>query len=160
MMKKRWLSLYVENHVGILAKISGLFAGKNYNLDSLTVGSTQDPTISRMTISLTSSKELFEQIKKQLNRCVGIIKVLDLTDHAILAKELLFVRIHMPDQYLETIITQIIGQPVTFFPCSGSQDLVLQLLTSPEQVDQIIAQLKAFPTLEVIRGGAVAMQTE
>lgn len=159
-MKKRWLSLYVENHVGILAKISGLFAGKNYNLESLTVGSTQDPTVSRMTISLTSSDELFEQIKKQLNRCVGIIKVIDLTGHAILAKELLFVRIPMADRCLETVITQIIGQPAVFFPCTGSRDLVMEILTSPDQVDRIIAELEAYHTLEVIRGGAVAIQTE
>jgi len=79
-MKKRLLCLYVENNVGVLAKIAGLFAGKNYNLDSLTVGPTNDITISVMTISLTSGDELFEQIKKQLNRCVEVIKVEDLTD--------------------------------------------------------------------------------
>jgi len=79
-MKKRLLCLYVENNVGVLAKIAGLFAGKNYNLDSLTVGPTNDITISIMTISLTSGDELFEQIKKQLNRCVEVIKVEDLTD--------------------------------------------------------------------------------
>jgi len=79
-MKKRLLCLYVENNVGVLAKIAGLFAGKNYNLDSLTVGPTNDVTISIMTISLTSGDELFEQIKKQLNRCVEVIKVEDLTD--------------------------------------------------------------------------------
>jgi len=78
-MKKRLLSLYVENNVGVLAKIAGLFAGKNYNLDSLTVSPTDDSTMSLIIISLTSNDELFEQIKKQLNRCVEIIKVLDLT---------------------------------------------------------------------------------
>jgi len=78
-MKKRLLSLYVENNVGVLAKIAGLFAGKNYNLDSLTVSPTDDATMSLIIISLTSNDELFEQIKKQLNRCVEIIKVLDLT---------------------------------------------------------------------------------
>ena len=69
-MKKRWISLYVENQVGVLSKISGLFAGKSYNLDSLTVGTTEDPTVSRMTIATVSDDETFEQIKKQLNRMV------------------------------------------------------------------------------------------
>ena len=54
-MKKRWISLYVENQVGVLSKISGLFSGKSYNLDSLTVGTTEDPTVSRMTIALSTS---------------------------------------------------------------------------------------------------------
>ena len=54
-MKKRWISLYVENQVGVLSKISGLFSGKSYNLDSLTVGTTEDPTVSRMTIAKADS---------------------------------------------------------------------------------------------------------
>ena len=71
-MKKRWISLYVENQVGVLSKISGLFSGKSYNLDSLTVGTTEDPTVSRMTIATVSDDETFEQIKKQLNRMIQI----------------------------------------------------------------------------------------
>ena len=74
-MKKRWISLYVENQVGVLSKISGLFSGKSYNLDSLTVGTTEDPTVSRMTIATVSDDETFEQIKKQLNRMIEVIKV-------------------------------------------------------------------------------------
>ena len=62
--KKRWLSLYVENDVGVLAKISGLFSGKSYNLLSLTVGETEDPTVSRMTISMVGDDKTFEQVKK------------------------------------------------------------------------------------------------
>ncbi len=73
-MKKRWISLFVENEVGVLARISGLFSGKSYNLDSLTVGVTEDSTISRMTISLTSDDRTFEQIKKQLGRTVSDLK--------------------------------------------------------------------------------------
>ena len=70
-MKKRWISLYVENQVGVLSKISGLFSGKSYNLDSLTVGTTEDPTVSRMTIATVSDDETFEQIKKdeKLQHC-------------------------------------------------------------------------------------------
>lgn len=66
MMKKRWISLFVENDIGVLARISGLFSGKSYNLNSLTVGTTEDTTISRMTISLTSDDKTFEQVKKRL----------------------------------------------------------------------------------------------
>ena len=69
-MKKRWISLYVENQVGVLAKISGLFAGKSYNLKSLTVGTTEDEDTSRITISTMCDDITFEQIKKQLNRMV------------------------------------------------------------------------------------------
>lgn len=68
-MKKRWICLFVENEIGVLARISSLFSSKSYNLDSLTVGTTEDTTISRMTISLTSDDKTFEQIKKQLSEC-------------------------------------------------------------------------------------------
>lgn len=81
-MKNRWIALYVENEVGVLAKVSGLFSAKSYNLQSLTVGTTEDETISRMTICVTSDDITFEQIKKQLNRMVEVIKVIDLTDVA------------------------------------------------------------------------------
>ena len=67
-LEKRCISAYVENQIGVLAKISGLFAGKNYNLDTLTVGETEDPTMSRMTIELTCDDLTYEQIIKQLNR--------------------------------------------------------------------------------------------
>lgn len=92
-IKKRWISLYVENDVGVLAKISGLFSGKSYNLTSLTVGETEDETVSRMTISLISDDKTFEQVKKQLNRSVEVIKVLDFTETAIHKKEILFVKL-------------------------------------------------------------------
>ncbi|MCD8151040.1 MAG: acetolactate synthase small subunit, partial [Clostridiales bacterium] len=82
-MKNRWIALYVENQVGVLAKISGLFAGKSYNLESLTVGTTEDESVSRMTIRSTCDDRTFEQIKKQLNRMVEVIKVMDLTDTPI-----------------------------------------------------------------------------
>ena len=93
MMKDRWIALYVENQVGVLAKISGLFAGKSYNMKSLTVGTTENDDISRMTISSTCDDLTFEQIKKQLNRMVEVIKVMDLTETPIHMKELMFAKV-------------------------------------------------------------------
>lgn len=66
-MKKRWISLFVENQAGVLSKISGLFSGKAYNLDSLTVGTTEDPTVSRMTIVTIADDETYEQIKHSIS---------------------------------------------------------------------------------------------
>ena len=92
-MKNRWIALYVENTVGVLAKVSGLFSGKSYNLQSLTVGTTEDETVSRMTICVTSDDVTFEQIKKQLNCMVEVIKVIDLTNVPIHMKEILFAKV-------------------------------------------------------------------
>ena len=92
-MKNRWIALYVENQVGVLAKVSGLFSGKSYNLQSLTVGTTEDESMSRMTICVTSDDITFEQIKKQLNSMVEVIKVIDLTNVPIHMKEILFAKV-------------------------------------------------------------------
>ena len=92
-MKDRWIALYVENQVGVLAKISGLFAGKSYNMKSLTVGTTENEDTSRMTICAVCDDITFEQIKKQLNRMVEVIKVMDLTNVPIHMKEILYAKI-------------------------------------------------------------------
>lgn len=108
MLKKRCISLYVENEVGVLAKISGLFSGKSYNLDSLTVGTTEDSTISRMTICLTSDDQTFEQIKKQLNRSVEVIKVVDFTETQIHMKELMFIKIWDCSKMIKQIFLELL----------------------------------------------------
>ena len=77
-MKKRWISLYVENQVGVLSKISGLFSGKSYNLESLTVGRTEDPTISRMTIETNSDEETYEHIKIQRSSSFYVLNSIQL----------------------------------------------------------------------------------
>ncbi len=92
-MKNRWIALYVENEVGVLAKVSGLFSAKSYNLQSLTVGTTEHEDISRMTIGVASDDVTFEQIKKQLNSMVEVIKVMDLTNVPVHMKEVLFAKI-------------------------------------------------------------------
>ena len=73
------ISMLVENRQGVLARIAGLFSGRGYNLESITVGVTQDPSVSRLTLVCGGDDAVVEQIKKQLNRLVDVIKVLDLT---------------------------------------------------------------------------------
>lgn len=92
-MEKRWISLLAENEVGVLAGITGLFSGKSYNLNSLTAGPSEDPSIYRVTIGLTGDDRTFEQIKKQLNRSVEVIKVMDFTRIPVHLKELMFLRV-------------------------------------------------------------------
>lgn len=157
-MKKRWLALYVENNVGVLAKISGLFAGKNYNLESLTVGSTNDISISRMTISLTGSDAVFEQIKKQLNRCVDIIKVVDLTDSPVEVKELLFIKITNCSAKEKNEIFQIAEVFQAKVCDCGKQDILLEISAACERNDELIVLLGQYKNIEVVRSGAVAIE--
>lgn len=152
------MALYVENNVGVLAKISGLFAGKNYNLDSLTVGTTNDATISRMTISLTSSDALFEQIKKQLNRCVEIIKVVDLTDQDVEIKELLFIKVFNCSAKERTEIFQIAGVLQANICDCGKCDVLLELCAPCPKNDELIQLMEKYKSIEIVRSGAVAVE--
>lgn len=160
MTKKRWISLFVENEIGVLARISGLFSGKSYNLDSLTVGTTEDATISRMTISLTSDDQTFEQIKKQLNQSVEVIKVIDFTDTAIHMKELMFIKInHCSEQDMTKVayIREIFNTKM--IDCN-STTLLLECVQTENRNNDFVRLLEDnFPNrVEIVRGGSVAME--
>lgn len=159
-MKDRWISLYVENRVGVLAKVSSLFSGKNYNLQSLTVGTTEHEDVSRMTICVTSDDVTFEQIKKQLNRMVEVIKVIDITDSSLHMKELLYARINKigPEDMNQIFhLAEVFKVKV----CDEGEDsLILECLLTTESNDELIKLLKKkFKDVEIVRGGAVAMES-
>lgn len=159
-MKNRWIALYVENQVGVLAKVSGLFSGKSYNLQSLTVGTTEDESISRMTICVTSDDITFEQIKKQLNRMVEVIKVIDLTNVPLHMKEILFAKIlhcTAADKEEAFRIAQVFCVQVADI---GGDSVLLECKLTERRNNELIALLKSkFQKVEVVRGGAVAIES-
>lgn len=160
-MKKRWIGLFVENEIGVLARISGLFSSKSYNLDSLTVGETEDKTISRMTISLTSDDMTFEQVKKQLNRMVEVIKVVDYTDIPIHMKEVLFVKVFHCNEADKTEvfrIANIFGLNIADY---DKNTILLECAQTEEKNNDLIKLMnKCFCNrIEIVRGGSVAIET-
>ena len=160
-MKKRWICLFVENEIGVLARIAGLFSAKSYNLNSLTVGVTEDSTISRMTISLTSDDKTFEQIKKQLSRSVEAIKLVDYTDTPIHIKEILFVKVSdCSDEDITELfrISNVFG--VTIIDYDGTT-VLLQYTQTENRNDDLIALLKRkfVNRIEIVRGGSVAIES-
>ena len=159
--KKRWVSLYVENDVGVLAKISGLFSGKSYNLCSLTVGETEDPTVSRMTISLYGDDKTFEQIIKQLNRSVEVIKVLDFTDLSIHKKEILYIKLHsLRRDEMEDVFrsASVFGVTITD---SERGSLILECVKTESENDDVLRYYKKhfISRMEAVRGGSVAIES-
>ncbi len=159
-LKNRWIALYVENDVGVLAKVSGLFSGKSYNLQSLTVGTTEDETVSRMTICVTSDDITFEQIKKQLNRMVEVIKVIDLTDVPLHMKEILFVKIEKLSREDFTDIFQT-AQVFNVDVVDKSKDsVILESKLTEHRNNELVALLKSqYKHISVVRGGAVAIES-
>lgn len=159
-MKNRWIALYVENQVGVLAKVSGLFSGKSYNLQSLTVGTTEDETVSRMTICVTSGDITFEQIKKQLNRMVEVIKVIDLTDMPIHMKEILFAKVKncTVEEKAELFqIAQVFHVEVSDI---GTDSVLLESKMTERRNNELIDLLRSkYKHIEIVRGGAVAIES-
>ncbi len=159
-MEKRWIALYVENRVGVLAKISGLFSGKSYNLLSLTVGTTEDETVSRMTISVESDDITFEQIKKQLNRMVEVIKLIDLSNVPIHMKEILYVKlkkINEKEKEEAFRIAQVFSAEVIDI---GVDSLIIASMLTEHRNNELIELMRqTFKQIEVVRGGSVAIES-
>ncbi len=159
-MKNRWIALYVENQVGVLAKVSGLFSAKSYNLQSLTVGTTEDESVSRMTICVTSDDVTFEQIKKQLNRMVEVIKVIDLTDVPLHMKEILFVKLTNLGKEEITEVFQIAQVFKVDVVDINHDSVILESKLTEHRNNELISLLKSkFRRISVVRGGAVAIES-
>ena len=149
-MEKRCISAYVENQIGVLAKISGLFAGKNYNLD----------TMSRMTIELTCDDLTYEQIIKQLNRSVEVIKVIDFTDMRITKKELLFIKVNSCKEADKQEIFRIAQTFDLLVVDYNRKSVLVQCVKTVSKNNDMIALFKDMfvNRIEVVRGGSVAIE--
>ncbi len=158
--RRRWLSLYVENQTGVLARISGLLSGKSYNIHSLTVGETQDATVSRMTVCLDADDSTYEQIQKQLHRSVEVIKVMDFTESSIRTKEVMFIKIKGVNDKNRAEIFQM-AQAFKFQVKDMDQNSVLiEAVRTEVKNDSILKVIyDKFNNIEVVRGGPVAIES-
>ena len=159
-MKDRWIALYVENQVGVLAKISGLFAGKSYNLKSLTVGTTEEEDTSRITISTMCDDITFEQIKKQLNRMVEVIKVIDFTNMFVRMKEILYIKVFNCSSEDKVELFQIAETFKARVIDYGKDSLLLEFVQTATKNDAVVKLIKEeFGRIEVVRGGSVGIES-
>ena len=101
------ISLLVENEFGVLARIAGLFSGRGFNIESLCVAESLDPTVSTMTIVTRGNDAVLEQILKQLNKLINIIKVVDLNEMEFVSREMVLVKVHADDKTREEILRMV-----------------------------------------------------
>lgn len=158
-MKYHTISMTVENHFGTLNRIAGLFAAKGYNIDSLTVGPTEDAAVSRMTILTHGDDKIIEQIMKQLHKLIDTIKVVDLTDDTFVDRELAMVKVQCtPTTRMEIMqISEIFRAKVVDI---SSKTITLEVTGSQLKVDAIINMLKPFGIKELARTGRIAIKRE
>ena len=153
------ISVLVENQFGVLARISGLFSGRGFNIDSLSVGETEDSTISRITLVVHGDDKVLEQIMKQLNRLVDVIKVSDLTQDEFIDRELALIKVEANSKTRPEII-QIVdvfrGNILDVSPSS----LTIEVTGTEEKVQGMINLLRDFRIKEVVRSGKIAISRE
>ena len=150
------ISVLVENKFGVLARVSGLFSGRGYNIDSLNVAETEDPTVSRMTIVARGDDRILEQIMKQLNRLVDVIKVADMASEPHVERELIMIKVSAPARSRSEII-----QIADIFRANivdVSPDTLVVAVTGEEgKLVAIINMLRPYGIKEIARSGQVAI---
>ena len=154
---KHTISVLVENKAGVLARISGLFARRGFNIDSLAVGTTEDKNISRITLLVDGDDYIAEQVTKQLNKQIDVIKVRKLDQEEITRRELVLIKVKMSaDQRGEIIdIVKIMQGEIVDI---SHTTLTVEMSDKPEKIDLLIDLLTPYNIVEVARTGTIALQ--
>ena len=156
---KHTISVKVENKFGVLARVSGLFSSRGYNIDSLAVGVTQDPNISCMTIVVKGDDRILEQVIKQLDKLVDVIEVTDLKKDSYVGRELTLIKVKCNSK-TRTEILEISNVFRAKTVDIGHKSLILQITGPEEKVEAFIKLMEPFGILEIVRTGKVAMIRE
>ncbi|MDO5535310.1 MAG: acetolactate synthase small subunit [Propionibacteriaceae bacterium] len=156
-MNTHTLSVIVENKPGVLARISGLFARRGYNIESLAVGPTERPEISRITLQVNvSTPEVLEQITKQLNKLIEVLKIVELEENAV-RRELLLVKLKASDPAARSQIIEIVqlfrGKTVDVH----NDSVVIEATGSPDKLTALLEMLRPYGVRELVQSGLVAL---
>ena len=143
----------MENESGALSRVSGLFSARGYNIESLTVAPTEDPTLSRMTIVTSGSDPVIEQIIKQLNKLIDVVRVLDLNDGKHIERELMLVKVKATNKYRDEMkrISDIFRARIIDV---SDNTFTIELTGSASKLDAYLDSLDSDSIIETVRTGA------
>ena len=154
---KQTISVLVENQAGVLNRITSLFSRRAFNIDSLAVGVTDDPSLSRITIIVDSGNSVVEQVEKQLNKLVEVIKVRTLDEGNMIGRELMIIKVSANKNNREHIMT-ICGICGAKAADISPTSMTLEISDTPDRVDVFEEMMRPFNILEVARTGVIALQ--
>ncbi len=156
---KHVLSILVENEPGVLSRIVGLFSGRGFNIESLCVAVTTDPTVSRVTLVTCAAPLIVEQIKKQLNKLINVIKVLELTGSPYVERELALIKVNAKPEHRAEILRM-----VDIFRCKvvdiGAEHYTIEVTGDEGKLMAILSLLKPIGIKEIARTGVIALFRE
>lgn len=156
LMKRRILSLLVDNTSGVLSRVAGLFSRRGYNIDSLTVGETADPRYSRMTVMASGDEMILEQITKQLTKLIDVVDIKVLEEGKSVSRELVLVKVRADIQDREAIITianVFRGNIIDV----GKDSLIVELTGDQSKLDAFLQLLSDYEILELARTGITGL---
>jgi acetolactate synthase I/III small subunit len=150
--ERRVLSILLENEAGALCRVAGLFSARAYNIESLTVAPTEDPTVSRMTLVTSGPNEVIEQITKQLNKLIDVIRLMDLNEHKHIERELMLTKVTatgIDRDEIKRLVDVFRGRIIDVTNIT----YVIELTGTGEKLDAFLAALNKKLILEVVRSG-------
>jgi len=153
---KHTISTLVENKFGVLTHIAGLFSARGFNIDSLAVGSTEDPKVSRMTIVVDADDRTLEQVKKQLNKVIDVISVHDITKSDFIDRDLMLIKVAI-NKSNKAKITKIAKTLEAKVVHVDAKSICLEVVGTLGKIESAIKLLKPFGVKEVVRTGRIAM---
>lgn len=150
------ISILVENEFGVLSRVAGLFSGRGFNIDSLSVAETLDPSVSRVTLRTSGDETVLEQITKQLNKLVSVIKVVDFGEAEHVERELALIKV-TADQNTRAEIMNIVGIFRAKVVDVGPKELIIEMTGDEEKIEAIMRLLAPLGIKEVARTGKAAL---
>ena len=156
-MNRHILSVLVENQSGVLSRVSGLFSRRGYNIDSLSVGETENPKISRMTIVVQGDDHILEQIKKQLNKLIDVIKVAELDVHQSVFRELALIKVRTTMAARASII-EIVDIFRAKIVDVANETLTVEMTGDEEKIEAFINIMAPYGIVEIVRTGLSAIE--
>jgi len=153
---KHLISALVENKPGVLAHVAGMFAARAYNIDSLVVGRTEDPKLSRMTIVVVGDDKVLEQVRKQLARIVPVVKVQDFVGQPVVARDLMLLSVSAPPEKRPEIISLIEMFRARVVDI-GAKTLMIEVSGPERKIEAFINACKPYGVKSVARTGTIAM---
>ena len=156
-MNRHVLSVLVENQSGVLSRVSGLFSRRGYNIDSLSVGETEDPKISRMTIVVRGDNQILEQIKKQLNKLIDVIKIVELSPEQSVFRELALIKVKT-DMKTRASVIEIVSIFRANIVDVSSNSLTVEMTGDETKIEAFISLMDAYGISEIVRTGLTATE--
>ena len=156
---KHTIYALVENRPGVLARIAGLFSARGFNIDSLAVGETEDPTTSRITIIVKGDDKTLEQVKKQLNKLIDVISVKDLTKKGFIDRELLLFKIKI-DQANKAKVINFLEKNHAKVLSSTASAIMVECVGDQEHIAKLLDGVKEYGIEDMVRTGRIALAKE